>query len=236
MVREYLAVDIETTGLSPQQDRIIEIGAVRYIQGKPEETFSVLIRPDRVLSEKIVELTGITDAMLADATEEEDTIQDFLEFANGWTLLGHNLPFDYSFLKTAAVRYGKTLECCGIDTLVLSRILHRGFTTRSLGAMCKYYGIINTHAHRALDDAYAAAQLYECLFAQFGTEKQELFQGAPLQFQPKKQEPITQKQKKYLLALAGQYQLTLEQKIDSLTKSEASKIIDGILSTYGYGR
>ena len=91
----------------------------------------------------------------------------------------------------------------------------------------------NERAHRALEDAKAAAKLYECLIERFGTNHSELFQETLFQYHPKKQEPITQKQKKYLLGLIQQYQLNLEQEVDQLTKSEASRKIDHIISTYG---
>ncbi len=233
MIRSYLAVDIETTGLSPEQDRIIEIGAVRYIEGTAKEEFSMFVNPERMLPERIQNLTGITDEMLNDAPKEKEAIKKFLEFCDGWILLGHNLPFDYSFLKTAAIRNEVDLGQRGIDTLALCRTLHSELSTRNLAAMCSYYGIVNERAHRALEDAKAAAKLYECLIERFGTNHSELFQETLFQYHPKKQEPITQKQKKYLLGLIQQYQLNLEQEVDQLTKSEASRKIDHIISTYG---
>lgn len=233
MLETYLAVDVETTGLDPNKDRMIEIGAVRYVKGCQKESFSMFLDPERMLPEKIKELTKITDEMLLDAPKEKEVLAKFLEFSDGFPLLGHNLPFDYSFLKTAAVRSGVSLERKGMDTLALSRVFHKEFPTKSLSAMCHYYGIVNEHAHRALDDAIAAAKLYECLKQQFRTKHPELFQETLLQYHVKKQEPITEKQKKYLLGLARQHHLTLEQEVDQLTKGEASRMIDRILCMYG---
>ena len=97
----YLAIDLEMTGLNVKKDRILEIGAIHMEDGEPRGTFSAMINPHGTLSDQIIGLTGITQQM-ADAGEElADILPRFLAFAGSLPLLGHNLPFDYSFLKQA---------------------------------------------------------------------------------------------------------------------------------------
>ena len=229
---DYLALDIETTGLSPEKDRIIEIGAVKYRDGKQEDSFSCLIQNIQPLPWRIVELTGITDEMLAGGRKEEEAILAFLEFAEDMpVLLGHNILFDYSFLKVTALRHGKGFERSALDTLQFSRILHPELSSRSLAAMCSYYGIQQEHAHRAVEDAISAHRLYECLqqkFPQF-----DGFRPTPLCYKEKKREPITPKQKKYLIDLLKYHKIEFTQDMEQLSKSEASRTIDKIILEKG---
>ena len=96
MDRSYVAIDIETTGLDAKQDKIIEIGAVKVIDGEETERFSTFVNPRRDLPERIVQLTGIQASMLEDAPDIEDVIKDAVEFAGDLPLLGHRILFDYS--------------------------------------------------------------------------------------------------------------------------------------------
>ena len=99
MFMDYLALDIETTGLSPEKDRIIEIGAVKYRGDKEMEKFSCLIKICNPLPPKITELTGITNGMLSGGWDEKTAVTEFLKFARDTTvLLGHNISFDFSFI------------------------------------------------------------------------------------------------------------------------------------------
>ncbi len=228
---ELLAVDLETSGLSAEKDRIIEIGAVKYRGTEVVDTYSCLVHLDDRLPERITELTGITEEMLAQGISEREAILGFLEFAKDCpVLLGHNVAFDYSFLKVAALRYGQTFECLGIDTLLLSRKLHPELNSRTLEAMCKHYEIVQEHAHRAAEDAENAWRLYSCLREEFPAEEMI---PAPLIYHEKKREPIMPKQKKYLIDLVKYHKIEFTQEIDLLTKSEASRWIDRIIRDYG---
>ncbi|MBQ9120536.1 MAG: 3'-5' exonuclease [Lachnospiraceae bacterium] len=230
-MEEFLALDLETSGLSPEKDRIIEIGAIKYRGEQAIDTYSCLICLPEKLPERIVALTGITDEMLAQGLPEREAILGFLEFAKDMpVLLGHNITFDYSFLKVAALRYGQSFERQGMDTLLLSRRLHTELPSRTLEAMCVHYGIEQKQAHRALDDAKTAWELYRCLRKEF--PEQELY-PAPLIYHEKKREPITPKQKKYLLDLVKYHKIEFMQEIDLLTKSEASRMIDKIILAHG---
>lgn len=232
MELDFIAVDIETTGLSPVKDRIIEIGAVKVKNGKKVDLFSKLIDPQIELTERIVSLTGITDDMLEGKERIETVIRQFYEFAEELPLLGHNVLFDYSFLKTAATKEKLCFERMGIDTLFISRVLHDELESKSLGSMCDYYGIVNENHHRAYDDAVAAMELY-FKFENHEKATGEVLAAKPLQYRPKKIEPATQKQKNYLLDLLKYHRIEVKQSIDTMTKSEASRLIDGILFQYG---
>ena len=113
MYDTYVSIDLETTGLNPKRDRIIEIGAIRVEQGQIVEEFSTFVDPGRKLEERITELTGIRDEDLADAPQLDEVFPKLLEFMGELPLLGHRILFDYSFLKKAAVhlKARKTKDC-----------------------------------------------------------------------------------------------------------------------------
>ena len=136
MITDYLALDLETTGLSPDKDRVIEIGAVKYHEGKRGEQYSCLVRIGMPLPERITKLTGITQEMLAEGVSEQEAVMGFFKFASDMPiLLGHNISFDYSFLKVAAVRWEQEFERRGLDTLQFARILHPEMESRSLASL-----------------------------------------------------------------------------------------------------
>lgn len=232
MINSFIAIDIETTGLSPRKDKIIEIGAVKVVDGQVCETFSKLVQPNIPLSPKITSLTGITDYMLLEAESMERVLMELLSFLGNEVLLGHNLIFDFSFIKEGFFKMGMDFQREGIDTLLLARKLHKELDSRTLGSLCHHYGIVNAHAHRAFDDAKATSMLYFKLLQEFGEEHSELFGPKPLQYQIKKEIPITNRQKKYLLDLMKCHKIK-GQDLDSMSKSEASRCIDNIIFHYG---
>ncbi|MDF2587494.1 MAG: exonuclease, polymerase epsilon subunit family [Anaerocolumna sp.] len=229
----FVCFDIETTGLNPQNEKIIEIGALKVIDGKIVGNFSELINPQVPLSKMITNLTGISDDMVKDADTEENVIKRFLDFAGDYIVMGHNIKFDYSFIKTAAKRYKINFERLGIDTLDISRKMLRDLESRSLESLCKYYQITNNHAHRAYDDAKATTLLYVNLCNQFYLDNPDVFTPKPLIYKAKKIQAITNKQKNYLIDLLKYHNIEDVQPIDTLTQSEASKWIDRIILEYG---
>lgn len=229
----FLAIDIEATGLSPEKDRIIELAAIRYIDGKPKECFEKLINPGYPLSERIIELTGITDDMLVGAMTEREVIEEFLTFAGEDVLLGHNISVDYSFIKVAADRLKIGFERQGIDTLYLSRTLKADLEKKSLEAMCEHYGIIRECSHRALEDAIAAATLYQNLYEEFNHNFETSFLPIELKYKVKKQEPMTEKQKKYLLDLVNYHKIEVPSGFADFSKSMASRFVDKTILHYG---
>lgn len=230
--QSFISVDIETTGLSPIKDRIIEIGAVKVVNGEIVDTFDLLVDPQVELSERIIALTGITDDMLKGKPSIEEVLQAFMEFNENLPLLGHNILFDYSFLKTAASKQKQSYERSGIDTLYLSRMLHPELESKSLEAMCQYYHIINENHHRAYEDALATMRLYECL-AKHEKALPESFAAKPLMYRVKKIEPAMPRQKKLLNDLIKYHKIEVRQSVDTMTKSEASRLVDMIFANYG---
>ncbi len=234
----FTAIDIETTGLGPEKAKIIEIGAVKFEDGVEKEVFSTLVNPQTAgIPERITELTGITDEMVKDAPGEAEAMKALLRFLEGETvLLGHNVLFDFSFLKVAAGRLGKEFEYYGLDTLSMARRCHPELPSKALSDMCEVYGIINEHAHRACEDACTAAKLYFLLEKRFGEENKECFEPKHLYYKPKKTEPVTKRQISYLQGIIAMHGLDLTPDYMTLTKSEASRLIDNLLSKYGRTR
>lgn len=232
VLRNYVSVDLETTGLRPKYDKIIEIGAVKVENGQISGTWQSLVNPGRKLEEATVSLTGLTDGMLQNAPGIEEILPDFMKFSKDHVLLGHSLLFDYSFLKKAAVNAGYAFEAAGIDTLKLARRFLTGLESRTLGALCSYYGISH-RAHRALDDALATHRLYEALCEGFFQEERQAFRPVPLICQVKKEQPAGRAQKERLRRLAQAHGVELDVDVERLSRSEASRLADRIVYQYG---
>lgn len=232
MIRSYVSIDLETTGLNPKRDKIIEIGAVKVLDDKIADTFSTLLLPGRALDDRITQLTGITDEMLKDAPYIEDVLDELLNFLEELPLLGHSVLFDYSFLKKAAVNQKKVFEKNAIDTLKIARKHLAALEHRNLDYLCAYYQI-PLQAHRALADAEATHRLYRRLAEQFYTKEDALFLPAPLHFQVKKDTPATGVQKKRLYRLAAQHNIALETDVERLTRSEADRLLNKLSAVCG---
>lgn len=230
MIRDFIALDIETTGLDPKRDKIIEIGAVKIRDGKEIQRFEKLINPARMLDEKITQLTGITGKDLEKAPYIEDILPELLLFCGDDVLLGHRILFDFSFIKRAAVNNNLSFEKQGIDTLKAARKLLPQLESRKLTFLCDYYGI-TYEAHRAGNDAWAAAQLYFRLADNFPEE--EVFKPVPLIYKVKKENPATRQQKERLYKLVNRHKLVIDYDIDRLTRNEASRLADKIILKYG---
>lgn len=233
MTNSYVAIDLETTGLNPKTDRILEIGAVRVVDGCPMETFSSLVNPCRGILPKITELTGIDGAMVEKAPPVGELMGQVLEFCGDLPLLGHRVIFDYSFLKRAAVNGGLAFEREGLDTLALCRKFMPKEEKKNLAAACAYFGVVNETAHRALSDARAAHFLYQAMILRFGESCPEAFSCKKLVYQVKKEQPATKKQKQHLQDLLKYHKITISAQIDDLSRNEISRVTDKIISRYG---
>ena len=232
MITSYVCVDLETTGLNPKYEKIIEIGAVKVMEGQVIDTFSTFVNPGRKLEERTCELTGITQKQVDEAPYIEDVLPKFLEFCGDFALLGHRILFDYSFLKKAAVNQKLTFEKKGIDTLRIARRFLPELPHRTLPYLCEHYGIPH-QAHRALQDAEATCRLYQVLLEKYCQEEEDCYKPQVLNYQVKKETPITKSQKERLLRILDQHKLPIDVDIDKLTRSEASRITDKILAKYG---
>ena len=149
MLKSYVCFDLETTGLDPLYNEIIEIGALKVRDGKVAERFMEFIHPQEEISPMITNLTGITNEMVANARPADAVISDFLEFCEDDVLIGHNVGFDYSFMKSGASNLGLTFEKFGIDTFKIAQRTLKSLPSKSLSSLCEYYQIENKAAHRA---------------------------------------------------------------------------------------
>lgn len=156
------------TGLNPKHHKILEVAAVR-VRKKVSQRVLHAVRQHQPLEEKITELTGIDQEMLAGAKEEDEVLDCFFGFLGEDILVGQNVIFDYSFLKQAAINRKQPFERKAADTLKIARRCLPALEKRTLDALCGYYGIEIGHHHRALDDAKATYLLYERLEEEFGT-------------------------------------------------------------------
>lgn len=229
MLKSYIAFDLETTGLNPQENEIIEIGALKVREGKVVDRFMEFIHPLSPISSAISELTGITNDMVATARSCEQVIPDFLDFCEDDVLIGHNVMFDYSFTKCSASKCGLPFEKNGLDTLKIARKVHKDFPSKSLGALCDYYHIENKSAHRAYHDALATAKLYQTLAHYFEESDPKLFKPLPLMYKVKTVQPATPKQIALIERLIPQKEYSGEWDPETITRSDASRLIDVLL-------
>ncbi|MDE7167378.1 MAG: hypothetical protein K2O28_00855 [Clostridia bacterium] len=160
----FVVFDLETTGLnsspvSGNMDRIIEIGAFKICDGEITESFSTFVNPERKLSDEIINLTGITEDMVADAPKTEEVMPDFYKFCYGSILVGHNVAgFDFKFVDHYCANSGYILERKIIDTIPLSQEL-LFLSNYKLNTIADKFNIEFNH-HRAIDDALATAKIF----------------------------------------------------------------------------
>jgi len=233
MTDSFVSIDLETTGLDPKKDKIIEIGAVKVCNGVVIDSFSSYVNPGRKLMPKITEITGIVDEDLKDAPLIQDVIYKIHDFIGDEILLGHSVMFDYSFLKRACVNEKLIFEKKALDTLRIARTYLPELESRSLPFLCKYFSIEHK-AHRALEDATATFLLYRKLTDLFALRDEgSLFVPMELFYQVKKESPITKAQKERLSKLLEFHKIIPDYQLDMLTRNEASRITDQILALYG---
>ena len=233
MIKDYVAFDLETTGLSPETDQIIEIGALKVKDGKVVDRFMEFVKPDIKISPMITNITGITNEMVVDARDTQEIMKDFVDFCGDYVLVGHNIMFDYKFCKIYANKYGYVFEKRGIDTLKIARKIHKDLESKRLGVLCEHYEIVNQAAHRAYHDALATAKLYQCMAHYYEAQDEKLFAPIQLMFKQKKVQPITKKQMDYIASLCKYHDLCPDKCLEEMTRSEASKFIDSIISERG---
>ncbi len=155
-----VALDLETTGLDPERDAIIEIGAVRFRGPRVEDTWSTLVNPGRPIPKFVSELTHIDDSMVAQAPRLAEVLGTLANFVGDLPALGHNVAFDLSFLKRRGVlEFNQAL-----DTLDLASVILPTSPRYGLAWLAADMGIPVAAAHRALDDAHTTRQVYQKLF------------------------------------------------------------------------
>ena len=169
----FVIVDLETTGGSAAADAITEIGAVKVRGGEVIGELATLVNPGRAIPPQIVEITGITTAMVVDAPRINTVLPSFLEFARGSVLVAHNARFDVAFLKAAANQLG--LPWPGFQTLCTVKLARRVLRKDEapsvrLSAMAQLFNATTTPTHRALDDARATVDVLHGLFERLGNQ------------------------------------------------------------------
>jgi len=157
---DFVVFDIETTGFSPKNNRIIEIGAVKVQEGKIVDRFSAFVNPKVPIPFEIEKLTGIQDSMVVDAPVIEEILPSFLAFCEGCVLVAHNAGFDMGFIIENAGRMGLPTEYTYVDTVGIARILLPNQAKHTLDAVAKTLGVSLENHHRAVDDAEATAEIF----------------------------------------------------------------------------
>ena len=163
-VDDYVLVDIETTGLSPVNDEIIEIGAIKVKDNIIVNEYNQLIKINRRLSPFIINLTGITDDMLKQGKLPTVVFKEFVDFIEDDVIIGHNVNFDFGFLSDKCRRYiNYNLQNDCIDTMYLAKKLVPNSINYKLGTLANYFNVSYEGAHRGLKDVEITYEVYNCL-------------------------------------------------------------------------
>ena len=152
--------DLETTGFSPEKNRIIEIGAVKVVDGAVTDRFSTFVNPETPIPFQIEELTSIRDDMVMDAPKIGEILPQFMEFCKDAVMVAHNADFDMSFIAANCKREGLPCDYTVIDTVALARLLLPNLNRFKLDTVAKALGVLLDHHHRAVDDAACTAQIF----------------------------------------------------------------------------
>lgn len=158
--KSYVVFDLETTGFSAINNRIIEIGAVKVENGAITERFSTFVNPHVPIPFKIEKLTGINDNMVIDAKSIEEILPEFLEFSKDCVMVAHNADFDMSFIERNCERLGIEAEFTYLDTVNLSRVLLPNLKNFKLDTVAKALNVSLLNHHRAVDDAGCTAEIF----------------------------------------------------------------------------
>ena len=164
----YVIFDLETTGISPNYDEVIEISALKVKGGEVVDEFNTLVNPGRKIPFGATKVNGITNAMVAEAPAFSHVLAEFLDFAEGLVLVGHNIArFDMKFIWRDAEQYfGEIPKNNYVDTLQVARKHLPKMEHHRLVDLAEHYGISSEGAHRALNDCYMNQKVYECMVAE----------------------------------------------------------------------
>ncbi|MCR5719594.1 MAG: PolC-type DNA polymerase III [Lachnospiraceae bacterium] len=166
----FVVFDIETTGFSPVNDAIIEIGAVKVVGGKIVDRFSTFVNPKRPIPYAIQKLTSITDNDVVGSKTIEDILPEFINFVGDCALVAHNAEFDVNFIKENCRRLGLSDVFTYVDTLYLSRVMLPGHSKYTLDTVAKELKVELEHHHRAVDDAECTALIFIKLIERLNEE------------------------------------------------------------------
>ena len=227
MISDYIAIDLETTGIRLSKDKIIEVGLLKVKDSHIIDTFSCVINPDMQVDDKILELTKISENELENAKRIYEVINHIVDFCEDYVLLGHNTIFDYSFVKKEANRVGLEFEKRGIDTYKLCKKVLPENVRKNLTDACSYFGIERKNSHRAFSDAFYTHVLFQEIIKNFKTLE---ISSESMKVKIKKFVPIRKRTKEDLQKLLNCHRIGCKVNIDLLSESEAKRMMDKIKS------
>lgn len=227
IISDYIAIDLETTGIRLSKDKIIEVGLLKVKDSHIIDTFSCVINPDMQVDDKILELTKISKNELENAKRIHEVINHIVDFCEEYVLLGHNTIFDYSFVKKEANRAGLEFEKRGIDTYKLCKKVLPENVRKNLTDACGYFCIERKNSHRAFSDAYYTHVLFQEIIKKFKTLE---ISSEAMKVKIKKFVPIRKRTKEDLQKLLNCHRIGCKVNIDLLSESEAKRMMDKIKS------
>ena len=227
IISDYIAIDLETTGIRLSKDKIIEVGLLKVKDSHIIDTFYCVINPDMQVDDKILELTKISKNELENAKRIHEVINHIVDFCEEYVLLGHNTIFDYSFVKKEANRAGLEFEKRGIDTYKLCKKVLPENVRKNLTEACGYFGIERKNSHRAFSDAYYTHVLFQEIIKNFKTLE---ISSEAMKVKIKKFVPIRKRTKEDLQKLLNCHRIGCKVNIDLLSESEAKRMMDKIKS------
>jgi DNA polymerase-3 subunit epsilon len=158
---DFIAFDLETTGIQPRTDAVVEIGAVRFSGGKPGAAFCRLINPGRPIPPEASAVNGITDEMVADQPGIETVLTGLADFCGDLPLVAHNAPFDFKFLLAAVEKHkARAPKGVVLDSCQLARVVFPGMFNYKLGTLVRHFGFPNSTFHRAEEDSVYCGLLF----------------------------------------------------------------------------
>lgn len=164
----FTAFDTETTGINPKEERVVEIGCIKFDTRGIIARYDVLINPEKSMPAAAGEVNNITDEMLADKPKFAQVLPDFLDFTRNTILVAHNANFDISFMNSELARCGKTkLTNKVFDTLIFAREVYPGLSSYALQNLAVQFNIQALNAHRAEDDARVCMEFFNLAVAHF---------------------------------------------------------------------
>lgn len=229
-ISNYIAIDLETTGVRLSKDKIIEVGLLKIRDGHVIDTFSCMVNPQIPIDEKILEFTGIKKIELEKAKGIQDVIGHIVDFCEDYDLLGHNTIFDYSFIKREANRAGLVFEKRGFDTYKLCKKVLPTDVMKNLTDACNFFGIERKNAHRAFSDAYFTHRLFRNIIEKYDNLE---IDSEYMKVKLKKFIPIRKRTKEGLQKLLKCHKIGCKVNIDLLSESEAKRIMDKIKAGSG---
>ena len=209
---DYVIFDLETTGISPNYDEVIEISALKVKGGEVVDEFNTLVNPGRKIPFGATKVNGITNAMVAEAPAFSHVLAEFLDFAEGLVLVGHNIArFDMKFIWRDAEQYfGEIPQNNYVDTLQVARKHLPKMDHHRLVDLAEHYGISSEGAHRALNDCYMNQKVYECMVSEMREAQKKRVEEARKKASEAANRSIGQKSEESINNQANSHQVQTE--------------------------